>query len=179
TAKLDDAYGLTYLKPGYDKFAFTFPDLEGKPVSLDDKVFKGKVTVVTIAGSWCPTCHDEAAFLSKFYDANKVRGFEAVALMYEYSPKHDVAAQAARNFAKRYGVRYQQLIAGTADKAAASATLPMINAVLVYPTMIVVDRHGNVRKIHTGFPGPATGVHHEQFKQEFMALIDSLLAEGA
>ncbi len=179
TAKLDDPYGLTFLKPGYDKFEFTFPDLDNKPVSLSDKKFKGKVTVVTIAGSWCPTCHDEAAFLSKFYDAHKGKGFEAVALMYEYSSKHDVAAQAARNFAKRYDLKYQQLIAGTADKAAASATLPMINAVLVYPTMIIVDKKGNVRKIHTGFPGPATGVHHEEFKTEFTTLIESLLAEGA
>jgi peroxiredoxin len=179
TAKLEDAYGLTYLKPGYDKFEFTFPDLDNKPVSLSDKKFKGKVTVVTIAGSWCPTCHDEAAFLSKFYDAHKAQGFEAVALMYEYSPKHEVAAVAARNFAKRYDVKYQQLIAGTADKAAASSTLPMINAVLVYPTMIIVDRKGNVRKIHTGFPGPATGVHHDEFKAEFTTLIESLLAEGA
>jgi len=177
-AALPDPTTLTYLKPGYDRFAFTFPDLDGRPVSMDDARFRGKVTIITIGGSWCPTCHDEMAYLAPFVRANRSRGLEAVALMYEFSPDFAKAAAACRNFAKRYGVDFPLLIAGTADKEAASRTLPMINAVLVYPTMIVVDRKGRVRHIHTSFPGPATGVHHENFKREFGALIDGLLAEG-
>jgi len=178
TAALPDPTKLTYLKPGYDKFAFSFPDLDGKMVSLDDARFKGKVTIITIGGSWCPTCHDEAAFIAPFIRENRARGVEGVALQYEFSPDFAKAAAACRNFAKRYGIDFPMLIAGTADKEAASRTLPMINAVLVYPTMIVVDRKGRVRQIHTSFPGPATGVHHETFKREFNHLIDGLVAEG-
>lgn len=177
TAALDDATKLTYIKDGYDRLAFTFPDLDGNMVSLADEQFENKVVVVTIGGSWCPTCHDETAFFSPYFNENKDRGLEAIGLMYEYSADFDKAALACKRYARRYDVQYPMLIAGQMDKEAAAKTLPMINAVLVYPTMLVVDRRGDVRYIHTGFPGPATGEHHEKFKKEFYAVMDELLAE--
>ena len=36
SAKLADPKTLTFLKEGYDRFTFEFPDLAGNPVSLDD-----------------------------------------------------------------------------------------------------------------------------------------------
>jgi len=84
---------------------------------------------------------------------------------------------AGRGVIDMYKKRYPMLVAGVADKEAASRTLPMINEVLVYPTMIIVDRQGAVRHIHTGFPGQATGALHEQFKAEFNTIMDELLAE--
>ncbi len=177
-AALADPAKLTYLKEGYDRFEFSFPDLDGNMVSLEDERFKDKVVVITIGGSWCPTCHDETTFFSPFFNENRDRGLEAVGLMYEYSPDFEQAAKACRNYQRRYDVQYPMLIAGTADKEAAERTLPMINAVLVYPTMIIVDRNGEVRHIHTGFPGPATGEHHEEFKKDFIRKIDDLLSEG-
>ncbi|MEJ0029180.1 MAG: redoxin family protein [Bacteroidota bacterium] len=61
TAALPDAYSLTYLKDGFDRLSFSFPDLDGKAVSLKDEKFKGKVVVLTILGSWCPNCVDESS----------------------------------------------------------------------------------------------------------------------
>ena len=177
TAELDDPTKLTYIKDGYDGLAFSFPDLDGNMVSLSDPRFKNKVVVVTIGGSWCPTCNDETAFFSPYFNENKDRGLEAIDLMYEYSPEFDKAVSACRRYVSRYDIQYPMLIAGTMDKEAAAKTLPMINAVLVYPTMIIVDRTGAVRHIHTGFPGPATGAHHEEFKSDFYKLMDELLAE--
>ncbi|MEQ8507617.1 MAG: TlpA disulfide reductase family protein [Rhodospirillaceae bacterium] len=177
TAALDDATKLTYIKDGYDGLAFSFPDLDGNLVSLSDARFENKVVVITIGGSWCPTCHDETAFFSPYFNENKDRGLEAVGLMYEYSPVFEDAVKACRRYERRYDVQYPMLIAGTMDKEAAAKTLPMINAVLVYPTMIFVDRTGAVRHIYTGFPGPATGEHHEEFKRDFYKLMDELLAE--
>jgi hypothetical protein len=55
-AKLPDAYSLTVLKPGYKKIEFSFPDLDGKKVSLDDDRFKNKVVILQVMGSWCPNC---------------------------------------------------------------------------------------------------------------------------
>ena len=46
-----------------------------------------------------------------------------------------------------------------------------------YPTTIFIDKKGIVRKIHTGFNGPATGLFYEEFKQDFNKVIDDLLAE--
>lgn len=178
-AELADPTQLTYLKEGYDRLEFSFPDLDGKMVSLSDEQFQDKVVVVVIGGSWCPTCHDETAFFSPYFNANRDRGLEAIGLMYEYSEDFELAATACRKFQSRYDVQYPMLIAGISDKDEASKTLPMINAVLVYPTMIFIDRKGAVRHIHTGFPGPATGEHHEEFKSDFTQRMDALLAEKA
>jgi len=55
--------------------------------------------------------------------------------------------------------------------------LPMLDHFSAFPTTIFVDRKGVVRKIHTGFSGPATGDHYTQFVDEVKATLDQLLAE--
>src|SRR5262249_27609038 len=62
---------------------FSFPDLDGHPVSNTDRRFAGKVLLVVITGSWCPNCHDEAPFLTELYRTYKSRGLEVVALSFE------------------------------------------------------------------------------------------------
>ena len=49
------------------KFTWSFPGMDGKPIASDDPRFRGKVVVVSIGGSWCPNCHDEAPFLVELY----------------------------------------------------------------------------------------------------------------
>ncbi|MFM7627866.1 MAG: hypothetical protein ACKO7G_15665 [Gammaproteobacteria bacterium] len=46
-----------------------------------------------------------------------------------------------------------------------------------FPTTIFIDRGGKVRRIHTGFAGPATGEHHTKLVSEFERTVDALLAE--
>ena len=74
TANLPDAYQVTHLKDGFTTIDFTFPNLEGQKISLNDAKYKGKVVVVTILGSWCPNCLDENAFLAGWYKENSNGG---------------------------------------------------------------------------------------------------------
>ena len=53
----------------------------------------------------------------------------------------------------------------------------MLSKVIAYPTMIVLDRTGEVRRVHTGFDGPGTGEKYNEFRREFTAFIEQLLAE--
>ena len=53
----------------------------------------------------------------------------------------------------------------------------MLNHVLSYPTTIYIDKKGKVRKIHTGFNGPATGEKYISFQKEFTEFVDVLVAE--
>ena len=53
----------------------------------------------------------------------------------------------------------------------------MLNHVLSYPTSIFVDKTGKVRKIHTGFNGPATGDKFIEFKDEFTTFMNMLINE--
>ena len=53
----------------------------------------------------------------------------------------------------------------------------MLNHVLSYPTTIFIDKKGVVRKIHTGFNGPATGEKYTEFKTEFEGFVGELIDE--
>jgi thiol-disulfide isomerase/thioredoxin len=176
-ASLLDAEGQSRVADATDTFEFTFPDVTGKQVSSDDARFGGKVVVVAIGGSWCPNCHDEAAFLAPLYKRYRDAGLEVVGLMFEYSEDFDAAARAAARFRDQYEIEYPTLIAGISDKDDASRKLPALDHVYAYPTTVFIDRSGVVRKIHTGFAGPATGEHYEALKRDFEDTIRALLAE--
>jgi peroxiredoxin len=177
TAKLPDPYSLTYLKKGVEKFSFSFPNLKGKPVSLEDEKYKGKAVIVTILGSWCPNCLDEAAFLSPWYKENKQRGVEIIGLSFERKDDLSFAKPRIEKFIRRFDINYDILFAGLADKKVASEKLPAINALLSFPTTIFINRKGTVTKIHTGFTGPATGEYYQQFIKEFNQDVNEALGE--
>ena len=169
----------TELQPNTARLDFKFRDVDGKNVSLSDARFKDKVVLITLGGSWCPNCHDEAMFLVPFYQEYRERGFEIVALMFERHGDFDKAAAAVRNYRNDLGIEFTTLIAGIADTEDASQKLPALKRVYGYPTTVFVDRRGEVRKIHTGFTGPATGQHYTDYVREFRAQVDALLAEPA
>jgi thiol-disulfide isomerase/thioredoxin len=175
-AELDMSPVATGMKDPAAKLQFTFPDLDGKPVSLADPRFQGKVVIVTLAGSWCPNCHDEASFLAQLYREHRAEGLEIVSLMFEHSADFTQAASAARRFRKATGIDYATLIAGRSDGDDAVKALPQLTGVFAFPTTIWVDRAGVVRKIHAGFSGPATGAHYTELKDEFTDFTLGLLA---
>jgi thiol-disulfide isomerase/thioredoxin len=178
-ATLDTSGVATGMKDPSEKLQFSFPDLDGRRISLSDPQFAGKVVIVTLSGSWCPNCHDEAAFLAALYRECHAQGLEIVSLMFEHFGDFEQAAAATLRFRDKFGIEYATLIAGTSDRDDAAQALPQLNGVFAYPTTIWVDRTGRVRKIHAGFAGPATGWHHEELVHEFTAFTQELLAEPA
>ncbi|MCR9253990.1 MAG: TlpA family protein disulfide reductase [bacterium] len=176
-AKLRDAFEVTYLKPGYDKIEFSFPDLDSSMVSLEDQRFENKVVILQIFGTWCPNCMDETTYYSDWYRKNQSRGLEIVGLAYENKPDFNYAKKRVLKMKEKLNVPYDFLIAGTSDKEEASKTLPMLNQIISFPTSIFLDRKGNVRHIHTGFTGPGTGIAYEKWQEEFTKITEELLAE--
>jgi peroxiredoxin len=174
---LPDAFSRTFLKPGYERFEFEFPDQDGNTVSLSDEKYEDKVVMVTIAGTWCPNCNDEARYLAPFYQQYRDQGLEIVALMFEHFDDAEIAAEQVRQFRAKHNLEYDTLIAGVSDKAEAGKTLPALSAVLAFPTTLFIDRDGRVRQIHTGFSGPGTGEHYVQLQNQFTDLVSDLLAE--
>ena len=172
---LPDPDRLTYLKPGYDRISFELPGLDGKPVSLDDPEFKNKVIILEIFGTWCSNCMDETRFLSAWYDRNRNRDVEIIAIAFERKDDLAYARDRIQKLKDRFGIDYRFVFGGKSDKEVASEMFPMLNAIVSFPTMIFIDRQGRVRKIHTGFAGPGTGEHYEQFAEEFDEYMDKLL----
>jgi peroxiredoxin len=176
-AALPDAYQVTHLKEGFKTIEFSFPNLEGKQVSLAEEKYKGKVVIVTILGSWCPNCLDENAYLAGWYKQNKQRGVEIIGLGFERKNDFAYAQKSLTNLKTRLDIQYEILFAGQSGAANASKALPALNGIASFPTTIFIDKKGNVRKVHSGFNGPATGKFYEEFKAEFNKLVDQLLAE--
>ncbi|AWX46330.1 hypothetical protein HME9304_03363 [Flagellimonas maritima] len=174
--ELPDADSLTFLKEGYDRFYFSFPDETGKTVALSDSRFDNKVVLVQIMGTWCPNCLDETKFYIDFLDKNPDLNVEFVALAFEYAKTEEKSWEGIKRLKNKLGVDYPILLAqyGSSDKQKANEKLPMLNHVLSYPTTIYIGKQGNVEKIHTGFNGPATGEKHEAFKKEFKETIRKL-----
>ncbi len=176
--ELPDPHTLTYLKEGYEKVTFSFKNTDGKKVSLEDSAYKNKVIIVQILGTWCPNCMDETRFLADWYKKNKDRGVEVIGLAYEIKPEFSYAKDRIKTMKSQLGVDYEVLVAGISTTESASASLPMLNEVISFPTTIIIDKFGKVRQIHTGFSGPATGDYYDQYVKDFNLLMDELLEES-
>ncbi|BDD05629.1 peroxiredoxin family protein [Aureibacter tunicatorum] len=176
-AKIKDLSMETYLKEGFEKISFSFPNLDSKTVSLEDEKFKDKVVILQILGSWCPNCLDEMKFLSPYYNENKDKGLEIIGLAFEKAENLESAQKKLNKLKKRFDVNYELLFAGKREKGATAKALPMLSKVVSYPTTIFIDRKGNIRKVHAGFSGPGTGEYYDKYVEEFNDLMNELLNE--
>ena len=171
-----DPSRFTSVKDPTEPFRFSFPGLDGRVVSNTDDKFRGKVVLVSISGSWCPNCHDEAPFLGELYKKYRSRGLEIVSLSFEEEAqlKNPVRLRA---FIKRYGIDYTVLIPGEPKELA--ERVPQGVNLSSFPTTFFVGRDGRVRAVHAGFPGKASGEFHTQAKEETTSTVERLLAESA
>jgi len=159
-----------------EKFAFNFPNVDGKLVSSEDPHFKGKVIVAVVTGTWCPNCHDEAQYLVELDRKYRDKGLSIVALNFE-EPEQQATLKRVRAFVKQYGVTYPYLIAGA--PAEMWEKVPQLVNLNTWPATVFVGRDGKVRAVHSGFASAASGQFHAQLKKEFTERIEQLLAEKA
>jgi thiol-disulfide isomerase/thioredoxin len=171
-----DPSRFTSVKDPTEPFRFSFPALDGRLVSNTDEKFRGKVVMVSISGSWCPNCHDEAPFLGELYKKYRSRGLEIVSLSFEEEAqlKNPVRLRA---FIKRYGIEYTVLMPGEPKEL--TDKVPQGVNLSSFPTTFLLGRDGRVRGVHAGFPGAASGEFHKQAKEEISASVERLLAESA
>lgn len=174
-ATLTHPDSLTFLKPGFENFTFSFENPEGKLISPDDPAYAGKIKVVQIMGTWCPNCRDETIFLVDYLRKHP-SDLAVIALAFEKHKDISGAMQALKTYKERFEIPYEIVLAGESNKESAAKSLPMLNRVLAYPTMIILDAQNNVRRIHTGFSGPATS-EYAQFQRDFDAFMDRLRNE--
>jgi peroxiredoxin len=168
---------LTYLKPGFSKVDFSFKDLGGKTVSLSDPKYKGKVVIIQVMGSWCPNCMDETKFLAPFYDRYHKKGLEVIGLAFERTDDFNKAVSNVSRLKGRFHADYDFLITMKTGAQQASEALPMLNGIMAFPTTIYIDKKGKVRKIYTGFNGPATGNAYTKYVEDTTNFVEKLLRE--
>jgi peroxiredoxin len=158
-------------------FRFAFRDLDGRMVTQDDPRFRGKVVIVDLFGTWCPTCHDAATSLRGLYRKYHGRGLEVVGIAYEVSGDTATDARMVRTFRDKLGLPWPLLLAGTPTAETQNATQPQLQNFVAYPTTLFLGRDGRIRRIHAGFYGPATGEAHTALLASFEQEVERLLAE--
>jgi thiol-disulfide isomerase/thioredoxin len=158
-------------------FRFAFRDLEGRMVTERDPRFRGKVLLVDVFGTWCPTCHDAAPSLVRLYRKYHERGLEIVGLAYEVTGDSAVDGKLVRRYRDKFGLPFPILLAGVNDPESAAATLPQLDGFAAFPTTVFIGRDGRVRRVHAGFYGPATGAQHGRLVEEYEREVERLLAE--
>ena len=176
-AALPDAEKLTFLKEGFQSIQFEFPDLDNKPITLEDTSFKGKVVLLQIMGSWCPNCLDESKLMTSIYQQYQSKGLEIIGLCFEKSEDINIVKKNITNFKNQLNITYPLVIAGNTQKGSVNKALPMLANFVAFPTLIIIDKKGKVRNIHTGYSGPATGVFFTEFKNHFIATLENYLNE--
>ncbi len=175
-AEPTDPNAHTSVKDPSEPLRFAFPDLDGNLVTNEDARFVGKVVLVSIGGSWCPNCHDEAPFLSKLYEDWKDRGLEIVGLSFERGAQLENPT-GLRAFIERYELGYTFLLAG--EPGELNEKMPQGVNLNTFPTTFFVGRDGLVRGVHAGFPSPGSGTFYTDTINEVTAEVERLLAEPA
>ncbi len=175
-ASLRDPDSLTYILPGSGPFQFSASDFEGNPVKFDAASFKNKVTVVQIFGSWCPNCSDESIFLDGLHEEYQDKGLQVIPVAFERSNDLKQNVEVIKSHLKDLDVKYPVFIGG--NKSDAGKVFPMLNRVMSFPTTLIVDKRGEVRKIHTGFYGPGTGDYYLHYTDRIELFISQLLLEN-
>lgn len=164
----------TSMKDPAEPFRFSFRDLNGRAISESDPRFRDKVVIVSILGSWCPNCHDEAPFLAELDRSYRDRGLAIVGLAFEEADQLADPVR-LRAFVEQYGIGYPMLVCGEPDQA--SEKMPQLRNFDAWPTILLLGRDGRVRKVHAGFPSGGSGAVYTQTKQQITADVESLLAE--
>lgn len=134
------------------KFEFRLPDLEGNEVSNGDELFKDKVLLVDIWGTWCPPCRELTPVLQRLYETYQSDGLEIVGVAFEYPPDETSDPKdRLRKYIAEHEIEYTILYGGDAEYASTLVfeKLPF-NEFDGFPTIVIVDKDGDAKGIVEG-----------------------------
>jgi hypothetical protein len=157
------------------------PDFEKLSALASQKIeagtYDGKVLIIQLMGTWCANSQDQSWYLRDWYAENKNRDVEILAVNYEanYSPEY--GNQRISTYKERLGLEYKMILGGRLSKTRAADPFPFMDQIEAFPTLVIIDKEGYARHVHSYFTGPATGEYYEDFDRRFNAIIDELVAE--
>jgi thiol-disulfide isomerase/thioredoxin len=148
-------------------------DQFGAPPILDDgrltlKSLEGKVVLLDLFGTWCPTSRKSAPDLVSLYMRWHAAGLEVVGLAYERVSDPAQADSALRAFREEFGIPYP-LAKGTPEVLEEISKKGKLEVSV--ETLLLLDKQGSVRYLFLGFrPGDEDLIEKR---------IEELLAEPA
>lgn len=177
-AKLPDATKQTsLLNPDASISIEALDPTSMKAISVfEQENIKGKVKVISLMGTWCPNCMDEARFLDSLRQTVSEEEVAFVGLAFEKFKDTTRAVNAINRFGKNLSLGYPTYLAGSSSKADATEKLGFLDRVRSFPTLLIVDERNRVRYVHTGFTGPATS-EYGPFTTAFAKTLQTIIEE--
>jgi thiol-disulfide isomerase/thioredoxin len=176
-AKLKDPDSLTWVKDGEKQIAFDVRNENGDTVAFGEDSFRGRVSIIQLFGSWCPNCTDESIYMKELFQKYSSQGLQIIPVAFERGEDFARNTRVVKQQFKELGLPYSPYFGGQSSKDEAGRVFPMLNKVMSFPTLIMVDRNGIVRKVHTGFYGPSTGDYYHEHTAKIDAFLEQLLQE--
>lgn len=158
--------------------SFALKTPEGEDLNFPSAAFEGKIKIFTISGTWCPNCRDEQVFLTEFLNKNPSLADKMSIVSFSFERNKDISQANAHllEYKRQMGIPFDLVYAGKADRAEAQKMFPALSKVMAFPTLLILDKQNRIRRVHTGFDGPATSKYAD-FQQHFTELIQQLARE--
>ena len=116
---------------------FSLPGLDGKTGSLSD--YRGRVVLLNIWATWCPTCVEEMPSMQKLYGQMKDKGLEILTVSID-----DSGARAVAPFMQRHKLSFPALL----DPG--GKTVQRLYRITGVPESFIVGKEGNIEKVIIG-----------------------------
>lgn len=176
-AELEDPFEMVEIERGKHR---PYYDLlgagEGK-YAIDPTKYEDKVLIIQLFGTWCPNSHDQTKYLVDWFNENEDKDVAILAASYEANYSQEYGLERLDKYRKVNDIPYDLVLGGRLSKTAAAMPFPFIQRIEAFPTLVIVDKQGYVRHVHSYFNGPATGDYYRSFDQRFNEIIDALIAE--
>jgi thiol-disulfide isomerase/thioredoxin len=138
---------------------FSIRRLDGTVVSSSE--FRGRVIVLDFWATWCLPCRRQMPELEQLY--RRYQGNSKISFWAVDVQKDGETPEKAREFMQKAGYTLPVACAGEESLAGLSAD--------VFPSLVIIDKSGQIRLIHRGYDGS------EQLPRELSNEIDTLLEE--
>ena len=155
---LDDPHRLPSALLGKPFPSFSLPELNTPSATVTEKVLKGRLTLVNVWASWCPTCQSEHAELARIHAET---GIPLIGVVYKDDP------ESARAWLSRLGNPYERQIVDQ------DGLLGIDLGVYGAPETFLVDANGVIVHKRVG------DVNRQVWESEFAPLVASLPAEAS
>ena len=141
--------------------------------SLEKYISENSPLILSIMGTWCPNCKDEAEFLREWQINHPDSKVKILGLAFEKFRDTTQALVRVERYRKLMDLKYDIWLMGSSDKSEATEALPFLDRVISYPTMVFINDKSDIIRIHTGFKGPATS-EYKDFKNSFETTVKKM-----
>ncbi|MCF6352730.1 MAG: TlpA family protein disulfide reductase [Cyclobacteriaceae bacterium] len=175
-ATLTNPFSLITVEPQTHKPYYDILTAGGQYNAIDTDELDGKVVIIQLMGTWCPNSLDQTNYLTHWYREVDQNNIVLMAVTYEPGNK-EYSQKRIDSYSKSLNIPYAMYIGGSMSKGQAALAFPNMGKVNAFPTLVIIDKQGYIRYIHSYFNGPATGRYYLKFIEEFNAKVNELLSE--